>query len=162
MTGCSSKKAFSFPLLALLLAYSLKNMGTVAGLKFWLLLGVSVGAGDILGDHLKDIFLQHRPCFDAFWVLRVNGMENAQYRRAFPLHCPTRLKNLRLTRSRLENPADNIIEKREVFLQAKVSTKRKNVVFHLFQIMFSIWREWNTAHDSALIIESNKNAPIPP
>lgn len=70
MTWVSSKQSFSFPLLLLLLIYSIRQLGTTAGWAFWLALGVTIGIGDILGNYLKDLLLQPRPCFDIFWLLR--------------------------------------------------------------------------------------------
>ena len=63
---------FSFPLLIGLLVYLCKRY-TQDGVKLWLLLILTVGMGDMLGNLLKAYFSMPRPCFELFDLLRVPG-----------------------------------------------------------------------------------------
>ena len=58
----SSRRAFALPLaLTLLLIFLWRWRKT--GLQLWLLLLVMAGAGDFMGNQLKQVFAQHRPCY---------------------------------------------------------------------------------------------------
>lgn len=67
-TWVSETWTFSFPLLALVLAFSVVRYRW-NGARLWLALIVLVGVADISGAVLKDLTLQPRPCYAlAGWV----------------------------------------------------------------------------------------------
>lgn len=66
----SQKEAFSFPVLFIILGL-LWLRGRVAGLRLWLLLIGSILLGDFLGNQLKHLLLQYRPCMDLASAVRL-------------------------------------------------------------------------------------------
>jgi len=66
----SQKTAFSLPLLLIILALLLRRGGT-AGLRLWLLLIGTILLGDLLGNLLKHLTLQYRPCADLRTAVRL-------------------------------------------------------------------------------------------
>ena len=58
----SSRRGFALPLAAVLLLVFLWRWRK-AGVQLWLVMMVVVGIGDYLGNNLKHIFAQHRPCY---------------------------------------------------------------------------------------------------
>lgn len=69
-TWISERAAFSTPLLFLLLAASIWRFG-IDGLRFWGLLILTVGLGDLMGNLLKQWFADPRPCYDLFEQVRM-------------------------------------------------------------------------------------------
>ncbi|EXI65504.1 MAG: Undecaprenyl-phosphate 4-deoxy-4-formamido-L-arabinose transferase [Candidatus Accumulibacter adjunctus] len=69
----SQRPWFSFPLAALLLADSVRRCGWRTGGRTFLLLAVTVAAGDALGNLLKDWFAEPRPCLILHEQLRSVG-----------------------------------------------------------------------------------------
>jgi len=63
---------FSFPLLLLFLAVWWRQYGR-DGLLFWLVVIVAIGTGDQLGNQLKHLFDQFRPCFELVGTARYVG-----------------------------------------------------------------------------------------
>jgi len=57
----SDRVAFAVPLLLLLLADAVRRAGR-QGLHLWLALAVGVAAGDQVGNQLKGVFAEPRPC----------------------------------------------------------------------------------------------------
>jgi len=57
----SQKPTFSHPLLILILILLIKDWGR-SGLRLWFLLVLFVGLGDVLGNFLKHLIAQPRPC----------------------------------------------------------------------------------------------------
>lgn len=64
-TWASARFTFSYPLLLLLLADSVRRAGW-RGARLWLLLVVSVGIGDSTGNTIKSWVEEPRPCFDRY------------------------------------------------------------------------------------------------
>lgn len=58
----SSRFGFGLPFAVLLLMIFLW-LWRKAGLQLWLVLIMVAGTGDFIGNNLKDIFAQHRPCY---------------------------------------------------------------------------------------------------
>lgn len=58
----SSKRAFAFPFAVMLLISFVWRWRT-AGVQLWLVMFLVVGSGDLLGNGLKHIFTQARPCY---------------------------------------------------------------------------------------------------
>ncbi len=65
----SERKTFTAPLLLLILALLMKNHG-LNGLKLWGLLLLAITLGDQLGNLLKTLFSQPRPCAVIFDLIR--------------------------------------------------------------------------------------------
>ncbi len=59
----SQKPTFSHPLLLLILILLIKDWGR-SGLRLWFLLVLFIGLGDVLGNFLKHLIAQPRPCAD--------------------------------------------------------------------------------------------------
>lgn len=72
----SERGAFSFPLLALLLAWAVYRAGRRGGWWF-LALALTVGAADITSNQLKDVFAQYRPCYTIPERLLATGGESS-------------------------------------------------------------------------------------
>ena len=69
----SDRNTFAFPLIAVLLALSVKQYGR-DGARLWLALLVLVIAGDAIGNLLKHLWAQPRPCYVIAELLRLpNG-----------------------------------------------------------------------------------------
>ena len=69
----SDRNTFAFPLLAIMLALSIKQYGR-DGVRLWLALLVLVIVGDALGNLLKYLWAQPRPCYVIAELLRLpNG-----------------------------------------------------------------------------------------
>ncbi len=68
----SQRPWFAFPLAAILLCDSVRRGGWAGG-RWFLVLAVTVGAGDLLGNLLKDLFAEPRPCQTLFEQLRDFG-----------------------------------------------------------------------------------------
>jgi undecaprenyl-diphosphatase len=66
----SQKEAFSLPVLLLILGLLMRR-GGVAGLRLWLLLIGTILLGDFLGNQLKHLLLQFRPCMDLASAVRL-------------------------------------------------------------------------------------------
>jgi undecaprenyl-diphosphatase len=66
----SQKNTFSFPLLALILGLLWRRLHG-AGLRLWLLLAVMILLGDLLGNGLKHLLLQPRPCAELAGQVRL-------------------------------------------------------------------------------------------
>ena len=58
----SSRRGFALPLAAVLLLIFLWRWRK-AGVQLWLVMIVVVGMGDFVGNNLKHVFAQHRPCY---------------------------------------------------------------------------------------------------
>jgi undecaprenyl-diphosphatase len=58
----SSRRGFALPL-AVVLLLTLLWRWRKAGVQLWLMMMVVVGLGDFLGNNLKPVFAQHRPCY---------------------------------------------------------------------------------------------------
>ena len=58
----SSRRGFALPFAALLLLAFIWRWRK-AGVQLWLVMMVAVGSGDYLGNNLKHVFAQHRPCY---------------------------------------------------------------------------------------------------
>jgi undecaprenyl-diphosphatase len=58
----SSRRGFALPLAAALLILFLWRWRK-AGMQLWLMMLVVVGLGDFMGNNLKHVFAQHRPCY---------------------------------------------------------------------------------------------------
>ena len=69
----SDRSTFAFPLMAILLALSLKHYGR-DGVRLWLALLALIIVGDALGNLLKHLWAQPRPCYVIAELLRLpNG-----------------------------------------------------------------------------------------
>ena len=58
----SSRSGFAFPLSMILLLTFIWRWRK-AGIQLWLIMLLVVGLGDFMGNNLKHIFSQHRPCY---------------------------------------------------------------------------------------------------
>lgn len=69
----SDRNTFAFPLAAIILLLSIKQYGR-DGMRLWLALLVLIIAGDALGNLLKHLWAQPRPCYAIAELLRLpNG-----------------------------------------------------------------------------------------
>ncbi|MDX1251453.1 MAG: phosphatase PAP2 family protein [Gammaproteobacteria bacterium] len=68
----SQRASFAFPLAGLLLLFLVRRFRQ-DGVKLWLLLALTVGAGDALGNLLKHITDQPRPCYAVADLVRQPG-----------------------------------------------------------------------------------------
>jgi len=66
----SQRPAFAFPLLALILVLLWRRMGA-AGVRLWCLLLAVIVLGDLLGNLLKHLLLQPRPCSELAGQVRL-------------------------------------------------------------------------------------------
>ncbi len=74
----SDRNSFAVPLLAIVLALSVKQYGR-DGVRLWLALLILVIAGDALGNLLKHLWAQPRPCYVIAELLRLpNGRCGAE------------------------------------------------------------------------------------
>ena len=58
----SSQRGFALPLAAVLLLLFIWRWRK-AGVQLWLVMLLVAGLGDFMGNHLKHVFAQHRPCY---------------------------------------------------------------------------------------------------
>ncbi len=65
----SQRSSFAFPLIALLLCDSIRRSGW-AGARLFLAMAITVGVSDALGNLLKDLFAEPRPCYVIYEQLR--------------------------------------------------------------------------------------------
>lgn len=65
----SSRNAFAFPLLGVLLFWAWHCYGT-DGIKLWLLTVLTVALGDAFGNQIKHLTDQYRPCYEIYEALR--------------------------------------------------------------------------------------------
>lgn len=72
MAWFSSRPGFSAPLMLILLLYLWPRFGG-DGLRLWLLLLATIVLSDMLGNLLKELFAQPRPCFEIPELLRPPG-----------------------------------------------------------------------------------------
>jgi undecaprenyl-diphosphatase len=61
-SALSSRRGFALPLAVVLLLIFLWRWRK-AGMQLWLVMLVVVGLGDFMGNKLKHVFAQHRPCY---------------------------------------------------------------------------------------------------
>jgi undecaprenyl-diphosphatase len=61
-SALSSRRGFALPLAVVLLLIFLWRWRK-AGIQVWLVMMVVVGLGDFMGNKLKHVFTQHRPCY---------------------------------------------------------------------------------------------------
>ncbi|MEO6696704.1 MAG: phosphatase PAP2 family protein [Gammaproteobacteria bacterium] len=74
----SDRNSFAFPLLAVIFALSVKQYGR-DGVRLWLALLVLVIVGDAIGNLLKHLWAQPRPCYAIAELLRLpNGRCGSQ------------------------------------------------------------------------------------
>ncbi|MEW6353694.1 MAG: phosphatase PAP2 family protein [Pseudomonadota bacterium] len=71
-TWASAKIGFALPVALLILAVSAWQFGW-RGVKLWLLLAIVVGAADALGNLLKHMIAQPRPCYEVYELLRLEA-----------------------------------------------------------------------------------------
>lgn len=71
-TWVSERGSFSYPMLAILLLDSVRRQGG-SGLRLWLALALTLALGDILGNFLKALWAEPRPCFAMYEMLRSVG-----------------------------------------------------------------------------------------
>ncbi len=61
-TALSSRRGFALPL-AVIFFLTFLWRWRKTGVQLWLVMMVAVGTGDFLGNNLKHVFAQHRPCY---------------------------------------------------------------------------------------------------
>ncbi|MFQ5469623.1 MAG: phosphatase PAP2 family protein [Gammaproteobacteria bacterium] len=73
----SERGSFTVPLLLLILLYLARQFGR-DGVKFWIMLLLVVISGDLIGNLVKHLTAQARPCFDAFELIRQPGRAGSE------------------------------------------------------------------------------------
>jgi len=68
-TWVSDRISFALPLVLLLLVISAAQFGW-KGVRLWLFLAVTVGLADALGNVLKHLIAQPRPCYEFYELMR--------------------------------------------------------------------------------------------